>query len=62
MGTDRTDEFRKEAVRVALASGLSRRQVADDQGGGFSTINKTVHTHRDTDVIFAEDRDLIYGR
>ena len=62
MGTDRTDEFRKEAVRVAPASGLSRRQVADDQGGGFSTMKKTMHAHRDTDVIFVEDRDLIDGR
>jgi transposase len=62
MGTGRTDEFRKEAVRVALTSGLSRRQVADDLGGGFSTMKKRVHAHRDTDVISTEDRDLIYGR
>lgn len=33
MGTGRTDEFRKDAVRIALTSGLSRRQVADDLGG-----------------------------
>jgi hypothetical protein len=32
MGTGRTDEFRKEAVRIALTSGLSRRQVADNLG------------------------------
>jgi transposase-like protein len=32
MGTGRTDEFRKDAVRIALTSGLSRRQVADDLG------------------------------
>ena len=31
MSTCRTDEFRKEAVRIALTSGLSRRQVADDR-------------------------------
>jgi urease accessory protein len=36
MGTGRTDEFRKEAVRIALTSGLSRRQVADDLGGGIA--------------------------
>ena len=29
MGTGRTDEFRKDAVRIALTSGLSRQQVAD---------------------------------
>ena len=30
MGTGRTEEFRKDTVRIALTSGLSRRQVADD--------------------------------
>ena len=30
MGTGRTDEFRRDAVRIALTSGLTRRQVADD--------------------------------
>ncbi len=51
MGTGRTDEFRKDAVRIALTSGLSRRQVADDLGVGLSTLNKWVNAHRDTDVI-----------
>jgi transposase len=55
MGTGRTDEFRKEAVRIALTSGLSRRQVADDLGVGFSTLNKWVSAYRGTDVISAED-------
>lgn len=40
MGTGRTDEFRNDAVRIALTSGLSRRQVADDLGVGLSTLNK----------------------
>ena len=55
MGTGRTDEFRKEAVRIALTSELSRRQVADDLGGGFSTLNKWGSAHRDTDVASAEN-------
>ena len=58
MSTGRTDEFRKEAVRIALTSGLSRRQVADDLGVGFSTLNKWVSAHRGTDVVSGEDRDL----
>ncbi|MDO5703713.1 MAG: IS3 family transposase [Paracoccus sp. (in: a-proteobacteria)] len=58
MGTGRTDEFRKDAVRIALTSGLSRRQVADDLGVGLSTLNKWVHAHRGTDVVSAEDREL----
>ena len=58
MGTGRTDDFRKDAVRIALTSGLSRQQVADDLGVGKSTLNKWVAAHRDTDVVSSEDRDL----
>ena len=58
MGTGRTDEFRKDAVRIALTSGLSRRQVSDDLGVGLSTLNKWVNAHRGTDVVSAEDREL----
>ena len=54
MSTGRTDEFRKGALLIALTSGLSPRQVADDLGVGFSTLNKWVSAHRDTDVGFAE--------
>ncbi len=32
MGLKRTDEFRQNAVRIALTSGLTRKQVADDLG------------------------------
>ena len=58
MGTGRTDEFRKDAVRVALTGGLTRRQVADDLGVGPSALNKWVTAHRDTDVVSPEDREL----
>jgi transposase-like protein len=58
MGTGRTDEFRKEAVRIALTSGLSRLQIADDLGVGFLTLNKWVSARRGTNVVSAEDRDL----
>ena len=58
MGTGGTDEFRKDAVRIALTSVLSRRQIADDLGVGVSTLNKWVNAHRDTDVVSAEDREL----
>ena len=58
MGTGRTDEFRKDAVRIALTSGLTRRQVADDLGVGLSTLNKWVTAHRETDVVSHEDREL----
>ena len=58
MGPKRTDEFRQDAVRIALTSGLTRKQVADDLGVGMSTLNKWVTTHRDTDVVSKEDSDL----
>ncbi len=58
MGTNRTDEFRKDAVRIALTSGLSRRQISDDHGVGMSTLNKWITTHRDTDVVPPKDREL----
>ena len=35
MGTSRTDEFRQDAVRISLTSGLLRRQGADDLGAAF---------------------------
>jgi len=59
MGLKRKDEFRKDAVRIALASGLTRRQVADDLGVGMSTLNKWITANRETDVVSREDSSLI---
>ena len=58
MGLKRTDEFRKDPVRIALTSGLTRKQVADDLGIGMSTLNKWITSHRDTDVLSKEDWGL----
>ena len=58
MGLKRTDEFRQDAVRIALTSGLTRKQVADDLGVGMSTLNKWITAHRDTDAVSQEDLDL----
>lgn len=58
MGLKRTDEFRQDAVRIALTSGLTRKQVAADLGVGMSTLNKWITAHRDTDVVSKEDLDL----
>ncbi|SCZ56948.1 HTH-like domain-containing protein [Epibacterium ulvae] len=60
MGTKRTDEFRADAVRIALTSGLTRKQVASDLGVGLSTLNKWVTAHRHTDVV--SDKDLVLAR
>lgn len=58
MGLKRTDEFRQDAVRIALTSGLMRKQVADDLGVGMSTLNKWITAHRDMDLVSKEDLDL----
>ena len=38
MAQRHSDEFKREAVRIALTSGLSRRQAASDLRVGFSTL------------------------
>ena len=58
MGLKRTAEFRQDAVRIALTSGLMRKQVADDLGVGMSTLNKWITAHRDTDVLSKADLNL----
>ena len=45
-------------MRIALTSGLTRKQVADDLGIGMSTLNKWITAHRDTDVVSNEDLEL----
>jgi len=35
-----TDNFKREAVRIALSSGLLRRRVSSDLGVGLSTLRK----------------------
>jgi len=42
MASKPTPEFRAEAVRVALTSGLPRKQVAADFGIGFSTLSRWI--------------------
>jgi len=58
MGQKRTDEFRQDAVRIALTSGLTRKQVPDDLSVGMSTLNKWITAHRDTDVVSRDDLGL----
>lgn len=41
-----TPDFRAEAVRVALTSGLPRKQVAADFGIGFSTLSRWIQQDR----------------
>jgi len=46
IGKNHTAEFKQEAVRVALTSGLTRKQVAADFGVGFSTLNHWIQQDR----------------
>lgn len=46
MRTKRTAEFMRDAVRVALTSSMTRKQVAADFGIGFSTLSKWVRHDR----------------
>lgn len=48
-----TEDFKQEAVRIALTSGLSRRRVAADLGVGLSTLGKWVSQYRPTDLVSA---------
>ena len=59
MGLKRTEEFRQDAVRIALTSGLTRKQVASDLGVGLSPLNKWITAHRDIDVVSKEDFSLV---
>jgi len=58
MAHQHTEEFRAEAVRLALTSGLSRKQVAADLGIGFSTLSRWIQLHRQSDVEETSDPDL----
>ncbi len=53
------DEFKREAVRIALTSGLTRKQVAADLGIGFSTLSKWIQHSRNDETIPAAEHDLV---
>ncbi len=44
-----TPEFRREAVRLALTSGRTRREIAEDLGNGLSTLTRWLSQERDVD-------------
>lgn len=46
-GNRPTPEFRREAVRLALSSGRTRREVAEDLGIGLSTLTRWLGQERD---------------
>ena len=64
MAATHSAEFKRDAVRIALTSGLTRRQVASDLGVGLSTLGKWMRAisaeakmpERDTDLLRENER------
>lgn len=46
-GNRLTPEFRREAVRLALTSGRTRREIAEDLVIGLSTLTRWLREDRD---------------
>ena len=45
-----TQEFQDEAVRIALTSGRSRREIAADLGIGLSTLRHWIDRRREHEI------------
>lgn len=59
MANGHSEEFKRDAVRIALTSGLTRRQVASDLGMGVSTLNKWIKVAHDTEDASLPDTELV---
>jgi transposase len=57
-----SDEFKQEAVRIALASGLPRARVAADLGIGKSTLGKWIADRRPSVPSTVPQSDLALER
>ena len=57
MAPKHSEDFKREAVRIATHRGLTRRQVAADLGVGFSTLGKWMRDYS-VDPTAAEDAEL----
>ena len=58
MAKKHTDEFRRDAVRIATTSGLTRPQIASDLGVGLSTLNKWAQKHQHNDLTSGPHEDV----
>jgi len=54
MAVTHTEEFRREAVRITLSSGLSRSHVAADLGIGKSTLGHWISQYRTVELPVLE--------
>ncbi len=53
-----TEEFRRDAVRMALTSGLTCPRLASDLGVGVSTLNKWVQKQQHDDLMSGPHDDI----
>ena len=53
-----TDEFRRDAVRMARTIGLTRPQLSSALGVGLSTLNKSVQQHPHDDLMSGAQEDV----
>lgn len=59
MAAIRCDEFKREAFRIALTSGLTRRQVVSHSGIWLSTLGSWVRAVREVAKVTAQDAELL---
>jgi transposase len=50
--------FRRDAVRMATTSGLTRPHLSSDLGIGLSTLNKWVQLHQHDDLMSGPHEDV----
>ena len=58
MAQRHTDAFRRDAVRIAISSSLTRPQLSSDLGVGLSTLNKWVQQHQHDDLMSGLHEDV----
>jgi transposase len=59
MSKNKSDEFRQDAVRIALISGLTRREVSVDLGVGLSMLYKWIKQFGSADAASVADAELL---
>ncbi len=59
MAEKHSEEFWRDAVRIALTTGLSRKQVAADLGVGVSTPGKWISRVRSEGDATSPDADVL---
>jgi transposase len=59
MGHRHGEDFKREAVRLALSSGLSQSQVAADLGIGLSTLGKWIAAYKTEERGDVPSADLL---